>query len=171
MGKRGPPPKPTALKKAQGTYQKCRDHGAALVDVAVGEPPVPTGLDSVARRRWAEIVPELLRLGTLAVVDGGALEAYCRSYARWSKLEALAGKKPIVKTLYGPKVHPAGAEARKLHKEVVQPLELALGLHYAARNRVKMPEKEKPEDPVEKDLFGGAPISGAPGKATGIDVN
>jgi phage terminase small subunit len=101
------------------------------------------------------VVTELVPLGTLAKTDGGALEAYCRSWAQWKKLQAAAAAKVMVKTPFGPKVNPASGEARKLHKEVIQPLELALGLHYAARARVKMPEKPKEKDPVEQDLFGG----------------
>jgi hypothetical protein len=91
-------------------------------------------------------------------VDGGALEAYCRSFARWSVLEEEAAKTPMIKTPFGKKMNPASAEARKLHKEVVQPLEIALGLHYAARSRVKAPEKPK-TDPAADFLFkkGGPP--------------
>jgi phage terminase small subunit len=142
----GRPRKPNALKKAQGTYRKDRDPAVGGVEAPVGLPPMPPGLPPAAKRRWNEIVPQLHGLGTLAVIDGGAVEAYCRAFARWLKLEKMADAGPT---------SDAAVEARKLHKEVIQPLELALGLHYAARNRVKMPAKPKEEDPVEKDLFGG----------------
>jgi P27 family predicted phage terminase small subunit len=154
MGRRGPTPKPKALKKAQGTYQKCRDRELAEVTLPAGAPPVPDDLPPAALSRWSEVVAELVPLGTLAKTDGGALEAYCRSWAQWKELQAVAAEKVMVKTPFGPKVNPASGEARKLHKEVIQPLELALGLHYAARARVKMPPKPKEEDPVEEDLFG-----------------
>lgn len=154
MGRRGPAPQPKALKKAKGTYQKCRDREIDTVAPPPGAPPMPADLPPAARARWNEVVAELMPLGTLAKVDGGALEAYCRSYALWSAFLAEAEAKPTVKSPFGVKINPASAEARKVHKEVIQPLELALGLHYAARNRVKMPAKPKEQDPVEKDLFG-----------------
>jgi P27 family predicted phage terminase small subunit len=155
MGQRGPPPKSRALKKAQGTYRKYRDQGETLnTTVPPGSPPMPADLDEDARRLWLQIVPELLKYKTLSVVDGGALEAYCRSYTRWSKLEEIARAQPITTTPFGPKVNPASAESRKLRKDVLQPLELALGLHYAARARVKMPPQEV-DDPAALELFGG----------------
>lgn len=156
MGRRGPPPKSRAVKKAQGTYRKDRDTAAESAAAALppGAPTMPTDLDEIARRRWIEIVPELLKAETLANIDGGAVEAYCRSFSRWSRLEAAAAEKPMIKTPFGLKANPAGAEARKVHKEIIQPLELALGLHYAARTRVKMPSKAKDADPVEEELFG-----------------
>lgn len=144
MGRRGPPPKPKSLKKAQGTYQKCRDSSESTPNPTLGAPQMPAKMKGAARRRWLEVAPELLRIGMLTTVDGGALEAYCRSYARWLKLEGMAEDSPI---------GDAATEARKLQKEVIRPLEIALGLDYAARNRLKLPEKPKEQDEVEKFLF------------------
>src|SRR6267142_2975547 len=129
MGRRGPPRKPTKLKKAQGTYQKCRDLDAseALV-LPPGAPAMPDHLPAQARRMWCELVPQLLEAGTLAKVDGGALEAYCRSYAHWLDLDDEAMTRPLVKTPFGPKINPAGDEARKLMKDVLLPRMYALVL-------------------------------------------
>lgn len=158
MGRRGPPKKPAALKKAQGTYQPCRDAAPGTVDAAAGIPPMPNKLKGVARRRWNEVAPELHRMGTLAIIDGGALEAYCRAFGRWSKLEDMAQDSPV---------GDAATEARKLHKEVIQPLEVALGLHYAARSRVKAPDAGKKNE-EEEDIFGTSaggppPLTALPG--------
>jgi P27 family predicted phage terminase small subunit len=153
MGKRGPPPKPKAVKKAEGTFRKDRDPVDSMTAaVPAGCPEMPEGLNALAKARWMRVAPELMAAGVLAKVDGGALEAYCRSFARWSVLEEEAAKTPMMKTPFGKKMNPASAEARKLHKEVVQPLEIALGLHYAARSRVKAPEKAK-TDPAADFLF------------------
>jgi P27 family predicted phage terminase small subunit len=153
MGKRGPPPKPKAVKKAEGTFRKDRDPVDSLTAaLPAGCPEMPESLNEVAKARWMRVAPELMAAGVLAKVDGGALEAYCRSFARWSVLEEEAAKTPMIKTPFGKKMNPASAEARKLHKEVVQPLEIALGLHYAARSRVKAPDKKK-TDPAEDFLF------------------
>jgi P27 family predicted phage terminase small subunit len=157
MGRRGPPPKPTSLKKAMGTYRKDRDGertGAALVAPA-GAPPRPDDLAGPALELWDKLVADLVPLGTLAPSDGGALEAYCRCIVQWRKLQLLVARTPTVKTPFGPKMNPLSAEARKLHKEVIQPLEVALGLHYAARARVKMPQPPKAKDASEEFLFGG----------------
>jgi hypothetical protein len=50
---------------------------------------------------------------------------------------------------------------------VIQPLELALGLHYAARSRVKMPVQPK-SDPVSKFLFEGGSLTALPGGKGGL---
>jgi phage terminase small subunit len=100
------------------------------------------------------VAPALVVAGMLAERDGGALEAYCREYARWLVLQMAAGNEPIVETPFGPKANPAGVEARKVHREVIQPLELALGLHYAARSRLRKPESGSGADPVADELFG-----------------
>lgn len=153
MGRRGPPPKPTALKKAQGTFRKSREAARETVELPAGAPPCPPCLTKAARAVWNEVVPELLTLGTLSKVDGGVLESYCRSLAQARELDKQSSAEPVVDTPFGPKVHPGIPVLVKLWP-VVERLAFALGLHYVARSRVKMPEKEKPADPSESFLFG-----------------
>jgi P27 family predicted phage terminase small subunit len=153
MGKRGPPPKPDSLKKAQGTFRKERTTAGKILELPPGSPPTPE-LPAEALKIWNQLVPLLLEAGVLAKVDGGILEAYCRTHARAVSLDSEAGKRPVTKTPFGLKVNPAVIEARKLWP-IVEKLATDLGLHYAARSRVKPPEQEKPEDKAEEFLFGG----------------
>ena len=110
-------------------------------------PPTPAGLNAVAAARWAEVVPGLSEMGILGQVDGGALEAYCRTFGVWREL--------MTKVENGDQA--SFVPMIRLHKEVIQPLEAALGLHYSARCRMKAPTKSSERDAVADELF--APLA------------
>jgi P27 family predicted phage terminase small subunit len=129
MGRRGPPPKPAALKKAQGTFRKSREKARDGVAMPAGAPPCPASLKGAARAVWEEVVPALIELGTLSKVDGGVLESYCRSLAQARKLDDVSKSEPVVDTPFGPKINPAIPVLVKLWP-VVERLAFALGLHY-----------------------------------------
>lgn len=74
MGRRGPIPKPTALKKLQGTFQPCRANAnEPVLDVARPDPL--HGLDQMELRHFDRLADEVIRLGTVSDVDGGALSS------------------------------------------------------------------------------------------------
>ncbi len=167
MGKRGPPPLPTEIKKARGTHQKCRDAPNA-VTAPPGAPRRPAGLNRVARAKWDELVPRLLELRVLSVLDGQALESYCRAFAVWRKFQALAEAEPIVETVFGPKVNPAAVAAVKW-SGVLKEWGDRLGLSPSSRTRVSGAggaggKKDDPREKARAFLFGqrGA-AAGAPG--------
>ena len=119
------------IKKAKGTWRKDRAP-TPPPSARPGAAPMPAGLPAAAALLWNDLAPRLVAAGMLAEVDAGALEVYVRSFVLWRELMASAAKDPILETRYGPRPNPALAESRKLSREVLQPLELALGLHYAA---------------------------------------
>src|SRR3954466_571353 len=127
MGLRGPIALTDAEKRRRGTYRPGRARPSAAEAFRVEAPPRPYDLPEDAAAIWDAIVPLLLERGTLAAVDGGALETYCRESSRWKALQAEAAKRPFIETPYGPKANPASDEARKLHRDVLQPRRVALG--------------------------------------------
>src|SRR5438874_12447773 len=114
MGRRGPPPKPQELKRRQGTYRKDRDNTATVVPTIPGAPAMPDDLPAAATRRWAEIVPGLMEAGLLAKTDGGALEAYCRTWALYRELMREAEDAIGAESRRG-----LLTDARKLHREMI----------------------------------------------------
>lgn len=136
MGQRGPPPLPPGERKARGTYQKCRDVAADMVPTHAASPPMPQDMPEDAAKVWRRLAPQLVKAGVLAEQDADTLEAYCKSYAAWRTMQ------------------PADTDARKLHREIIQPLALALGLHYAARSRLRKPDTGGERDAVAEELFG-----------------
>lgn len=157
MAGNGPPPKPPEQKKIEGTFRKDRDGGNASNQAPAGRPKCPPDLDGDARAIWRQLAPKLVRLKTIATVDGGVLEAYCRTLALARRLDKEAVKNPMVEDRFGGMApNPAGIEARKLWP-VVQSLASDLGLSYAARTKAPPPAQENRKDPAEAFLFGKKP--------------
>lgn len=80
---RGRKPKPPAKREREGNRRKRKDTRVIPEPRApIGEELAPpTWLDAAAKRTWNELVPELQKVGVLAVVDRGALAIACQSYA------------------------------------------------------------------------------------------
>lgn len=86
MGKRGPKPQPTALKKARGNPGKRPLNDAEPEpDVAIPEPP--EFLSDYAREEWDYIAPKLEEMNLIARPDRAALAAYCQAYGRKRRAE------------------------------------------------------------------------------------
>lgn len=86
MGRRGPPPKPTALKILAGNPGK-RPLNPREPQPSAQAPRCPAWLSKEAKREWRRIVPELEAMRVLTRVDGDALTAYSQTYARWRAAE------------------------------------------------------------------------------------
>jgi P27 family predicted phage terminase small subunit len=174
MGRRGPTPKPTAIKQAQGNPGK-----RTLSD---NEPVPPTGeivppewLSPEAKRFWFSMAPICVSMKTLTTADVQTFGRYCETFARWLEVRRF-----IAKDLKGSAVYqtgggywterPEGAELRKLNKDLVI-FEREFGLTPAARTRIQIQfgagQAATPKAPAaaasngfrEKFLGGPIPIS------------
>ncbi len=152
MGKRGPKPLPTALKKARGTYRRDRT-AANEIQPIPGIPAPPAWLDAEARDEWDPVVPQLAEQGVLTSVDGAALEGYCSNYAAAVRLQRIADAAPIVEGLHGPKENPAASAARK-HWALVRQFAAEFGLTPSARSRVGAPDAKPKQEGEEAQMFG-----------------
>lgn len=153
MGKRGPPPKPTALKKLQGTFRPDRAPSNEFKP-AVGAPAKPDYLDDIASAQWDRVVAQLSEHKVLATVDGAALEAFCVNYSAAVRFQKRADAKPMVKTPFGVKVNPACGEARK-HWALVKQFGAEFGLTPSSRTRVGTKPPADKKDETADFLFGG----------------
>ena len=77
---RGPPPKPTAIKAAEGNPGKRRLNQAELSEPPQA-PACPKWLDEGARQLWHTLVPELMELGVLRELDQVQLASLCDAYS------------------------------------------------------------------------------------------
>jgi P27 family predicted phage terminase small subunit len=93
MGKRGPPPLPTAEKKRRGTHQPSRT--AKNEAQPRGRPYAPRWLSSYARAEWNRIVPELVRVGLATRIDRAVLTGYCEAWATLKEAVELRRKHGI----------------------------------------------------------------------------
>ena len=91
----GPPKKPTQLKILQGTFRKDREpENEPEPEKIEEEINPPSHLSWMAKKKWKELVPELIELGLLTNIDLGALEICREAYAM-----AIEAKKAIYSLL------------------------------------------------------------------------
>jgi len=144
MGRRGPAPKPTALKLIEGN-PGCRPINAyEPKPPAADDPRPPTWLDAGGRREWRKMVPHLRVLGLLTVVDVTALSMYCDSvstalaYAKVCREKGRTMKAPTGYVMLRP-------EATALAKEklIIRSYMQEFGLTPSARSRMSVGEKEE----------------------------
>jgi P27 family predicted phage terminase small subunit len=149
MGKRGPAPKPSALKLVQGTYRPDRAAANEPQPERV-TPSCPTWLDAEAKREWRRIVPELETLGLLTRIDRAALAAYCQSYSEWWAMERAIREKGRTQTNAMSGVVSARPEVGMRDRALTQMKAFLteFGLTPSSRSRVSVPEtKKKPSNP------------------------
>lgn len=85
MGRRGPPPLPSAIKRARGTYQSCRESPSEPRGTR-GVPDMPPGLDDRERAEWQDLGARLLAMGVLHKQQLEAFELLVRAKCRFIAL-------------------------------------------------------------------------------------
>ena len=97
MGRRGPPPKPTALKKLSGSWRANVDNNEPVAPEGIPVPP--DFLNDEAVRYWKRLVPMLQDMELLTLADGDMLALYCQSLARLAECERVINEEgPTYKT-------------------------------------------------------------------------
>lgn len=146
----GRPRKPSAIKKAQGTFAPSRSAKNEMMPSKVdGLPSPPEVLQKNARamRLWSQSVQELSDLEMLHHVDLPQLAAYCLKMATFFEMEAFLQKNGrIYWTDKGdPKRRPEDIIAKDA-LEQANKIAQQFGFAPSARTRISMPEKAKDED-------------------------
>ncbi len=84
----GRPPKPTALKKLEGTFRDDRVLKNEMMPAKIEfAPSAPTYLSRDAKREWKSVCNELIRLDMLHGVDLPLLSAYCQEMSNYIEAE------------------------------------------------------------------------------------
>lgn len=140
MGKRGPPPTPTAVLAARGSWRaKTRPDEPQPERSA---PECPPQLSPDARAHWEEVIPILDSMGVLTTADSDVIAHYCESWAwYWRCIRTIQeeGETYQSKSLAGAltiKTRPEVDQANQL-AGIVARLRADLGLNPSARTRIK----------------------------------
>lgn len=153
MGARGPLPKPVLTVVAQGNpgHKPQRDLQPKR-KLPPSLPTPPPDLDGIALEEWNRVLPEIDKLGIVSHVDGPMLAVYCKTWARWCRLdERLSAEGEILKGRDGlAKKNPVWQLWRE-SAALLQNYAKDLGLSPGARLRLSMPEQEKDGD--SEDIF------------------
>lgn len=81
---KGRKPKPSSLKKLEGTYRADRANPSEpQPPVPDRAPYVPRHLNDDAKKEWRRIVKPLMDLGLYTELDYAALAMYCQAYGTW----------------------------------------------------------------------------------------
>ena len=144
MGRRGPAPKPTALKRLQGNPGK-RALNDSEPRPAATLPRCPSHLQGEARAEWRRVARVLHESGLLTQVDRAALAIYCQAWARWVKAEAqVARHGEVVKSAAGNVMqNPYLSIANRAMKQV-QLMARELGMTPSARSQIKLQPLDEP---------------------------
>ena len=143
MGTRGPKPKPTALRKAQGNPGR-KKISESEPKPKLSIPYCPNHLTGRGKQEWKRTAPLLAKLGLLTRLDRAALAAYCQSYATWAKASCKVKKQgELIKTKKGflqqnPWIWIANRALDQMNKYISE-----FGLSPAARSRIQ----------IDKDLL------------------
>jgi len=146
MGQRGPTPKPSALKKLEGTYRPNRARREAFPELPDDLIP-PDWLSEPAQAKWHELAPVLADNGLLTECDLDTLAIYCATWVRWKDAEAALQREGMTTTAQSgyKQVSPFYTIASKSQAEL-RALADRLGLNPSARSRISIqPETEKEE--------------------------
>lgn len=138
MGKRGPLPKPTALRKAEGNVGRLPIHPDEPQPL-VEKPRCPQHLSKIARRHWHMILPLLYNLGLIAKIDLSTFAAYCQNYGRWVKAErelAKEGEGEVITSKHGQSYQSPWLSISNKCLELQKHYESSFGLSPATRVRL-----------------------------------
>jgi P27 family predicted phage terminase small subunit len=154
MGKRGPAPKPTALRELAGTDRPDKlTPNEPKPKAKNTTPPVPGHLSAAAKKEWRRVAKELHGLGLLTSIDRTALAAYCETFVTW--VEALAKCREmglIVKSPNGfPIQNPYLSVASQAEKRMRGWLG-EFGMTPSSRTRISVDAQEE-ADPYESFLM------------------
>jgi len=118
MGRRGPAPKPTALRLLHG--DKPSRINQAEPRPRDQPPQRPAWLSPAAADEWDRIAPDLAAMGTAKAVDALGLAAYCEAAARFRAASDMVAQTQvlIVDRDNVPRVNPAVRVARDASYEM-----------------------------------------------------
>jgi P27 family predicted phage terminase small subunit len=158
MGKRGPPPKPTALKLVTGNPGKRALNKREPKSAGQFGPP-PAHLDSVGKNLWRQLAKTLAGMALESASDRRALELLCSAYEEWRAARRIVVRDGMTyerSTAQGdtiisirPEVRIAADAMRRLHRMMLE-----FGLTPSARSRVTAGEQDA-ADPMDEFLKAG----------------
>lgn len=170
MGKRGPPPTPTAILKLRGSWRAGLNPDEPRPPR--GKPRMPGHFTGELRSLWRRLTGQLDECGLLTQIDWAQLERWCVYFLRWRQCEqflAANGTTYPVKNddpsnyigriddksktaVVGFKEYPQVRESHRLDRALKQ-IEDRFGLTPSARARLRAAPAEAAEPAAGKSRF------------------
>lgn len=162
MGRRGPAPKPSALKQLEGNPGK-RTTNTKEPRPATKIPACPKHLSAEAHKEWRRVSKQLADLRLLTEVDRAALAAYCQAWARWVEAEKEMAKEDFRMITITEKGYPVLSPWFSVADKALKQMKAFLaefGMTPSSRSRVQV-EPEGEVDEYEEYLRLGRERSNA----------
>jgi P27 family predicted phage terminase small subunit len=148
----GPPPKPPELKLLHGNKGHRPINTPKVLPLPGAE--CPDFLSAEAKREWARLYPELMRLGLLKQIDRAALSALCEAWANYKAATEMIGKEGIVAMGgNGTMVQHPAVIVQKGMMEKIQRLAAEFGMTPSARGRVHIGGAGEDQESDEEKFF------------------
>jgi len=151
MGRRGPAPLPSNVKKLKGTYRPSEaPKNEPTPEIKIPSRPswlgkrVPWGREAI--REWDRIAPEMERLGLLSELDRDTLAGYCDAHGRWWHFRrevAEHGSVQITSSGYAAQRPEVALMNRAL--DDIRKFSALFGFSPSDRARISVPEREDDE--------------------------
>lgn len=151
MGRRGPKPKPTAIKKFEGNPGKRKLNAAEPEAPELLSLTPPDWLGPVARAKFAELAPRLVKMRVLTEIDVDHFALLADAWQRRHDAEEVLTKEGSYLTTDKGFVvqHPAmNALAKAI--ELIRKLNADFGLNPSARSGLKIAGEKKPKGKLGK---------------------
>jgi P27 family predicted phage terminase small subunit len=137
MGRRGPAPKPTALRLLHGD-QPCRINSNEPIP-RDSLPVAPPEIAPDVREVWDYTVRELVAMKTLVAADRDSLLCYCEAVVNHRKASArLARSEILVKGVHGLLVRNPALAVQRDNAGLIRQFAQEFGLTPSGRSRISM---------------------------------
>jgi len=157
----GPKPKPSVLKKLQGTYRADRVvPNEARFDVPIRMPSPPEELSEDGAKLWRSVGKMLLHAGLYTAGDFIALELMCMAYGRMKEAERLMADEMVLKSAQGGYYQSPYLSIVNRSWEMVRSMLAEFGMTPAERTRVMSTGDNHREVDLADQLFAEVRNSG-----------
>lgn len=160
--KRGPPPKPTALKELEGNPgNRQLPKNEPKIDKAPKTAQPPKHLSKDAKAEWRRLYPVLRACGLISIADLTAFGIYCQLYGRWVDAERQIGDTAsLLKTPNGHVQSNPWITISRQTAELMKSYMIEFGMTPAARARIGSslmdpPPAQSPGQPEPPPVEGG----------------
>lgn len=136
MGRRGPTPRPTALKLLHGERESRINRNEPIARDVLPEPPDDMADD--VRKVWDYTIGELEVMKIATAADRDALRAYCEAVITHRKASAILAKSPVlIKGLHGGMVRNPAVAVQRDAANSVRVFAQEFGLTPSGRTRIQ----------------------------------
>jgi P27 family predicted phage terminase small subunit len=136
VGKRGPAPKPTALRLVDGDRADRINLNEPAP--AATRPQCPADASDDVRAIWSYTVAELESMGIAYAADRDSIICYCEAVVTHRKASAVLAKSPVlIKGVYGTLVRNPALQVQRDAAMTVRMFAQEFGLTPSARSRIE----------------------------------